>query len=256
MAERAPLRSVFVLVLLFLAVGIAVPFLRIGGDDGVRIAGDIVYVLLALAAAFAGITSFRCYGMSSPQGRTLFFLMLAVAFDALAGIVWAVYELGLGIVNPFPSVADAVWVLFYIAAAVSLCYALWQLRRFIRPGKYVAAGGLAVLLLSLIYAFFLARIDLSGSVLQSFFAVFYPLADALLLALVFLLFITLREGAFGTSWLAFLLAFFVYTVGDLLFSHFSLLDSYLSGGVTDIAYYLTHACFFYGFMVLKRRCHK
>lgn len=242
----------FIVVLGVLLIGIVNPFVRVGGESGVRAVGDISYVILGIAATLAGVMSIRWRGILSPQGKTLFLLTVAVAFDALAGLVWAFYELGFGVLEPFPSIADAVWLMFYMFAFASLGYALWNVRRFIKPKMYVLAALLLAALASLMYYFIFRLIaDPLYSPLAKAFNTFYPSADILVLTLSFLLFMTLRTGVFGRPWLLFVIGFVVYTAGDLIFANLTWLGEYHSGTLADIMYYLALVCFFYGFIKVR-----
>jgi len=211
--------------------------------------GDIVYVLFALVAAGFGIAAVRTYGMNTPEGKLLFLLTLVPITDALAGTLWAIYEVGLGIMNPYPSPADAVWFFFYVFGIAAFIYALHKVRKFITPRKVaftLVVWGVAV---AAIYSATLQPIfaDSEATLTLKFLSGMYPVGDLILAGLALLLFLSLKGSRLGTSWKTFTISFAVYAIADLFYTYQLYAGTYQTGSVTDVFWYAGQLIMAYGF---------
>jgi len=240
---------VFSLITLFM-LAFAFYILRPGGLGALTAFGNGVYVLFAVIAAIFGFAAVRLSGTKSSQGKLLLFLALAVAADAVAGLVWFWYEIVRG-VEPFPSFADAIWILYYVFAIIGFGYALLRVRKFLRTPLLIISFAVWGVITAFVLHSTLARIfaDESYSALEKLLSAMYPAGDLSLLLLIFLLFTTLRRGAFGTSLAAFLLAFTLTAVGDLIFSYQSWTGVYETGSMIDLFWLAGQLLIAYGFFL-------
>ncbi|MEK6822766.1 MAG: hypothetical protein AABY13_02970, partial [Nanoarchaeota archaeon] len=96
--SKAQLRDshvVLILVALFL-VALITFIMNQGNEQTLVVAGDIFYVFYAAIAGIAGIVTVKKYGHKTPLTKTLLLVTIMVCLDAIAGTIWAIYEVGLG----------------------------------------------------------------------------------------------------------------------------------------------------------------
>lgn len=238
----------FLVVLFIITLGLFI--FKPGGEKGLVAISDISYVVFAAVAAVAGIIAARVYGTKSPQGKLLLLLMLVPLTDAVAGTIWAWYEVGLGILSPFPSVADWFWLLFYVFGIIAFGYALSKLWKYIQAWHLVIAGVVTLLLTWGAYLFALNEIftnAASSSATEVFFGAMYPVGDIILIGLSVLMFLTLRKGVFGESWKTFAIALTIYGVADLVYGYQLFIGTYKSGGLIDLLWLVGNALIAYAF---------
>jgi len=102
-----PLVTAWAVVLVLHTVFIASGFV---GDQTAIIVNDLVWTA---AAVLATISSFRAAAVSRGRDRIAWLLFgLAGTAWAIGQIIWNVFELYLGVRAPFPSIADAAYLLF------------------------------------------------------------------------------------------------------------------------------------------------
>jgi two-component system, sensor histidine kinase and response regulator len=207
--------------------------LRIGGDQATVAVDDIgEAVAAAIAAVSCGIAARR----TASRARLAWgFFAASAASWALGEIVWSVYEVGLGVSVPFPSAADAGF-LVAVPLAVAGVFALTSApTRLTSRGEALLAGAIVALsLLFVAWALGLGKVyDMStASPPARLIGLAYPIGDiititVLLLALrrarrselgsLFLLLGGLASAALADSAFAYLTASGSYgTIGSLL----------------------------------------
>ncbi|MBI4144607.1 hypothetical protein HY493_00180 [Candidatus Woesearchaeota archaeon] len=238
----------FLVVLLMITLGLFIT--KPGGEKGIVAISDISYVVFAAIAAIAGIMAARVYRTKSPQGKLLLLLTMVPVFGAIAGSIWAWYEVGLGILSPFPSVADWFWLLFYVFGFVAFGYALSKLWKYIKTWHLLVAGITALILTWGAYLFALKDIFTNAadsSFAEVFFGAMYPVGDIILIGMAVLMFLTLRKGVFGESWRTFTVALTIYGVADLVYGYQLFVGTYKSGGLIDLLWPVGNALIAYAF---------
>jgi hypothetical protein len=236
------------LIILFLLTFL-VYAVKPGGANGIKAFGDIVYVLYAGIAAIIGFIAVRLYGTRSPQGKILRLLAIATALDAIAGVVWLYYEVWLGLDSPFPTPADYLWLLFYVIAISGLVYALWKVKDVLSTRTVLITLVGWGMLVYIVWTSILRTIfvDPTQSAWLKFLSAEYPLGDLILILLAALIFLTLRKGMFGATWLAFLLAYASFAVGDLNYGAQLIAGTFQTGSFIDLFWYACHLLLAYSF---------
>jgi diguanylate cyclase (GGDEF)-like protein len=208
-----------------------------------ELVSDLSFVPISIAAiAGAWAAARRCH--DRPRLRSAWRLIaLASASYLAADIVWMVYALA-G-TRPYPSAADAMFILFY---PLMLC----GLLRFPAPRRssgewarlaldlaVVAIGGAVIVF----YVVLGPTVVKSGSdVLQTAFSVAYPVGDMILL--VGLGSVLLRAGASNPAVLRLIAAGLVcFVAADLAFGYISLHATYQSGNPVDMLWMAAMALF-------------
>ena len=237
--KRGVAQNVVYLVLLALLLSIIVLYLRLDDAHLLMAFGDFVFVMCAGIAAVTGLLAVDAYGTHSTQGKFLSLLALASVCDAVGGFIWAFFELGLNVVNPYPSPADAFFVLFYVFAIISLIYALVTARGYMKTGKAVVVGAIWLVIVIAAVMFVITPIlaDPEETGVVKALSVIYPIGDLVLAGLALLLFLSFEGSEVALSWGTFVLAYLLYTVADLGSSFMLYQGTYITGVPIDIFWY-------------------
>jgi hypothetical protein len=151
-------------------------------------------------------------------------LGLALALWFAAECIWAYYEIVLGIETPFPSLADAFWLVGYVPFAYFL---VGIIRNFLGMSKSMlfpllamSSIGFALLgniLLSIYQAADLASQD---GIMTYIVGSAYPIADMFLIVPAIAAFIQLRKGKLTfTPWAFIVIATIVFIIADIGFAY-------------------------------------
>ena len=196
-----------------------------------------------------GILLSRKWGfLSSALGRAIFFLSAGVVAYGLASLVWGYYNLVLAVDTPYPSLADAIYILSYPFWAVGL----------INLGKGIGAGyklqtirGKVALiiapLIGIIFTYFVFILFAQGGgfsfedsgIIKIFFDVFYPLGDAILitaLGLIYGLSYQVFGGRFKSAINILFIGFLMTYVTDAIFSYTTTQETYYTSNWVDLLF--------------------
>jgi hypothetical protein len=153
--------------------------------------------------------------------------------------IWSYYNLVLNVESPFPSLSDAVYVLY----SPILTYGLINLLR-VTGARITKRFYLEFLALFAVISFFILTQsnppDLSSELpfITKFLNVYYLLADALLLSLG-LMIIRVTKGKIHNSFFFFLIAIFSMAIADFTFFYRSAEGIYYNGDIGDVFYALS-----------------
>lgn len=170
------------------------------------------------------------------------FLAIAIAFWFTAELLWTYYQLGLGIEVPFPSLADAFWLIGYAFLILHLYNILGLLKNGIRTRLIstnlivIISVILAIILgytLSLVYGF----TDLSSfsqfdnpEALGNTILVAYPVLDAIIIVPAIAILWSLRRGERQfVHWILIASFIVMVTIGDIGFGYSNALGEEIAG---------------------------
>jgi len=224
-------------IAVFLAVIIAISFavisLLLENDPTLRmIFGDLTSPLIEIIV----ITSLS-YAAYRSQGRmqiAWMLMALAVLSYTIGDVIWAVLELGFN-QNPFPSVADIFYLLFYPLFALGIYFIPRDQFSRLEELKIILEMGIVILTVGLIFWIFLIEPNLSNQedFFPSIISITYIVGDfVLLFALLRLLYSRFKEEYYGPLILLGL-GMIVTIVSDCIYSYQNLLGTYISGGLLD-----------------------
>jgi diguanylate cyclase len=205
-----------------------------GGDQTVQNVSD--YGLPALAAFAAACGTFAALSASGRQRRAWICLAIGSAGWAVGGALWIFYERVLQ-QAPFPSLADAGYLLFPIGAGMAIVlfpigYAGQSRTRFVLDG-FIVAGAL----FEISWVFVLRSVYEAGgtSAFALGLSLTYPIADIAILTIAVLVLAKARTGR--RTALALLTAGVVLmALSDSAFAYLTAHDAYFSGHVIDIGW--------------------
>ena len=156
------------------------------------------------------------------MGKAYTFLGVGLALFLIAEIIWSYYEIVLEIENPFPSIADALWLIGY----GPLLYFVFKMYRFFGASNsrthqlFVSVAG-AVLLLYLISGISqTADFTTQGRIVSFIISISYPTLDTILLIPAALIILNPMKGELTSiPWI--FLAILIMSVGDCAFAYSS-----------------------------------
>ncbi len=223
MSRRARLDGLFGAV----ALG-ALAWVLLGGgrQDAFGLVANVLHVLLLGVAVLSAGRSAALLGAASPSRAAWVLLTAGLASFGLAECLDAWYEVALRATRPFPSLADALFLLGYLL----LVPALLRFSRVYRESGYAvgsarqhAAIALAALGVFALLGFSSLRAIASGAgpLAERVLGVAYPLLDFAMLALTLVLLriaAAFRGGHVGRVWALLLVGLTFTCLADLVFA--------------------------------------
>ncbi|OGY61839.1 MAG: hypothetical protein A3F99_02220 [Candidatus Colwellbacteria bacterium RIFCSPLOWO2_12_FULL_43_11] len=205
--------------------------------------------ILPVFGGISGILLSRKWGfLSSALGKAIFFLSAGVLAYGLASLIWGYYNLILAVDTPYPSLADAIYILSYPFWAIGL----------INLGKGIGAGyklrtlqGKIALVLTPIvgavitYLIFILFAQGGGfsfedsGIIKIFFDIFYPLGDTILitaLGLIYGLSYKAFGGRFKSAINILFIGFLITYFADAIFSYTTTQGTYYNANIGDLLF--------------------
>jgi diguanylate cyclase (GGDEF)-like protein len=214
----------------YLAGGALIVAVYLGIPEGVP--RDIVYVAVGLSSVAAIVVGVR---RNRPARRAAWYWMAAGQLCWVAGDALYSWYQDVQLVSPFPSPADALYLVAYPLLAVGFVHLIRARRRGVDVGGLIDAG-IVTIGLGL-----LSWVVLAGPIMRAVevslparvIGVAYPAADILLLALLVRLVIS--AGARSAAFRLLITAAGLLLVADTAFAFISANSSY-QGGVVDLVW--------------------
>lgn len=180
-------------------------------------------------------------------------LIAGMILWAVAESIWAYYEVILGQEVPYPSLADAFWLIGYLVFSTAL---LTQYRIFqtspSRQQKITLA--IFVILFSLIVGLLVLWPIVQGfdpaKLLESLLNIAYPLFDLILLTLTLAIIFSLEQGRFALIWRVLGLGLVFMSIGDLIFSYASWNEIYYPDSQLNSLTLLIDTLYYLGYLTL------
>jgi len=168
----------------------------------------------------------------------------------LGEVGWAVYTLLLNVEIPYPSIADAFWLIGYVPLFIAL-YLYVRAFRFSTPKLMHATADVVVSVVSLfLFAFLVTQILVAAAEETTTLAVdiAYPALDLALFSLSILGLLIFAKGKIARAWLLINGAILMNVVADILFSYTTLQGTYYNGHFLELFFhwgYILFALAFY-----------
>lgn len=206
------------------------------------------YGLVPLFGGISGVLISRKWGsIKSAMGRAVLFLSLGLITWGVGECIWSYYILGLGVEIPYPSLADASFILswpFWSLGVVNLSKATGIRFSLKKTGSKILLVfiPISVAVISYYLLFVIARgstIDWNSQFLKLFFDLTYPIWDVILLTLVLLVYI-LSLGFLGGRYklpiTLLVLGFIMNYLADMGLSYTSTIGTFYNGGFVDLLF--------------------
>ena len=191
-------------------------------DDKKVILCDIIEPLAAAIAAGLSVLVIYRQKTDGLMGKAYTFLGVGLVLFLTAEIIWSYYEIALAVENPFPSIADALWLIGY----GPLLYFVFKMYRFFGASN----SRIHQLFISLVGAVFLVYLILGISQTADFttqtgitsflISISYPTLDTILLIPAALIILNPTKGELTSiPWI--FLAVLIMSIGDSIFAYSS-----------------------------------
>lgn len=204
-------------------------------------------------AAFATATLlFRAHRGQKGGGMSRVYELYSIGMLLwlVAECIWTLYALVFLIEIPFPSLADAFWLLGYVPLMGALLLQSWRFRDALSPWKRITITlGISLLALLILAATIPPMFEEYADMVALSVSVSYPILDALLLSAAIPLFLLFRKGSYWRPTLFVLLGIVLQLAADLAFAQSYLIGFYYSGSPADLV-------FDYSYLVLALRFYR
>lgn len=197
---------------------------------------NLAYALLYLSGGAVAFRWAKKLSLHNAVGRELFWIGAAITFFGAGLLVWSYYNLVLRIDTPFPSMADAFFVLYTPFLSYSVINLLHVFG--VKTSKKLYFEGLLVFALAAYFVFSIGNPpDLSEKLplLTKGLNIYYLLSDSLLITLSLIL-IRFTKGRIHKSFFYFLVAMTAMALGDFIFSYRTANGTYWNGDISDLIY--------------------
>jgi hypothetical protein len=170
----------------------------------------------------------------------------------LGGATWNYYNLFAGIESPYPSLADMFFILMPISFAISVG-SLLQIYKSSTKASSVAVATVVFLALVWLMFHFVGKPEISSelSFWENFFNFSYALSDSLYTGAGFALLI-IAGGKIYKGIFVWVLAMFIITIADIVFSARAATESLWNGDISDQLYTLSAIFFTYAVILLSK----
>ena len=207
--------------------------------------------ILPLIGGLIGINNSKHWGgWSSVMGRGLFGLGLGMVAWSGGMVIWNYYLFFTDIQVPYPSAADAIFILSWPLWTYGLVHvskitgSKFALRE--KLGRVILTTiPIVIIIFSYYLLFEVARsglIELGGGAVKLFFDLFYPIGDVVILTITVLIYNFSRRylgGIYKTPILLLLVGFVFNYISDFIFSFTTTNETYFNGHIVDILFTTT-----------------
>ena len=213
---------------------------------------DLAYVPVSIFATIVAWRIARNPGFDSGLRRAWFILGLAVAAQTLGDIAWFYLEVISG-QQPFPSIADFLYIAFYPLALFGL---LSLPSAPIRSAeRFRILLDLAIIMVTAWMAIWFFIISPTAAQYENgridqILAAAYPVGDLVILGGVAALIFRSTEGAVRSMLLLYLTGLLLNVAGDLAYAYASLQGTYVSGGWMDVSWIIAY--WFFGLAAVRQ----
>lgn len=182
----------------------------------------------SLLSTVAGFYAASIYGFDNPHGKSLLYISFGLLFWFIGEVTWDVYEFILNI-DPYPSVADFAYLMFYPMFFLGLLNEIrisnfnWKKLSLFNSTLLAIVVIFLVIIVSYFGIYLSYNVDVSF--IENSVAIFYGIGDLVLVILSLFVFKLASEymgGRLSYPWICFLIAIFLMLVADILFAKYNI----------------------------------
>jgi len=229
----------FLLVIIYLTIFVfdGILFMMPGKTGDINFIFNLAYSVIFILGAVIALGKKKKFPEDANYRRSLNFYAFGLAFYAIGLFVWTYYNLFLRTNVPYPSMADAAFLLYYPGVILGT---IFLVKSF--GGKFtvrlVVEGILTFLVFFTILYLFLNQTSQGTGVTfgAKFLNIVYPAADSLLTALAITILRTEKGIADHPNILFFVFSFIVLAAADTVFSFRSSAGIYWNGDISDLLF--------------------
>ncbi|MEM3623321.1 MAG: hypothetical protein QXR76_06095 [Candidatus Bathyarchaeia archaeon] len=238
---------------LALMVGLALIYAFQGYyPDFMSFFSNVLSPVIAGAAVVVSGVSLQKYWRKGEERFSIIWLLFTIGlfFWFVGESVWMGYTLVWNVEVPYPSVADAFWIVGYVPFFFALYFYVKIFGSALSKKMLAATLGLAIILaLATSFTLITPIVGSEKDMLTLAVDFAYPLLDVALLSVSFLGLLIFMNGKLGISWLLINLGIFMDACGDILFSYTTLQGTYYSGHFLELFYHFGYIFFLLAFYI-------
>jgi len=205
---------------------------------------------MAGSAVVSAVLALKRYweNLWSKLSRIWLCFTLGMLLWFLGETTWAIYVLILNVEIPYPSIADAFWLIGYLPLfiAIDLYIRLFRPALF-KKMYFISAAIVSALSIALFAILAPPIIAAEENILTLSISLAYPALDLILFAeaiLGLLIFtVTRLKGRMGGAWFLINAGIIMNVIGDMLFGYATSQDTYCSGHPLDLFFYWGYILF-------------
>jgi type IV secretory pathway VirB2 component (pilin) len=223
---------IFLIVFIFM-----VNFLIIFSEGNTKkVFEDLTNIVTTVPGIIIGIMILTMCGkktiFSNIKNRALLSLIIGLFIWLFANSLWAYYEFGLGIHEPFPSYADPIWLFgyFFFGYYFFVMHSLFKRQGEGNTIIYVSlTTGIALAYLYILTFGVAEIVSAEHHVLTTTLSILYPILDgALLIPSISLLWCSKNKNSASLLWVLISLSMILFIVGDTYYGYGTIM------GLTDL----------------------
>jgi hypothetical protein len=201
-----------------------------------KVFGDLTNIVTTVPGIIIGIMILTMCGkktiFSNIKNRALLSLIIGLFIWLFANSLWAYYEFGLGIHEPFPSYADPIWLFgyFFFGYYFFVMHSLFKRQGEGNTIIYVSlTTGIALGYLYVLTFGVAEIVSAEHHVLTTTLSILYPILDgALLIPSISLLWCSKNKNSASLLWVLISLSMILFIVGDTYYGYGTIM------GLTDL----------------------
>ena len=196
---------------------------------------NVLFVLVSGVCTFFALRVVLKFGCRGKFGSMHLGLFLAVFLWCLGETTWGIYEVGLHIPVPFPSLADIFYLAGYLPAIISILLVVKFFSRGLSEIKVLVSSLLGLMIIGLVFSFLLdPLLSNSTGVLTKVLDLAYPSLDSILLILAIMMLLIFEGAPPSTPWFWISVGIILTTIADISFSVGTLQGWYYSGHPVEL----------------------
>lgn len=216
---------------------------------------DGLQILPALFATISGFYTFDIFTSRSVNGKAWLLMASGMLLWFLGEVTWFIYEIILGIIEPFPSVADAFWLIGYPLIFAGIIY-LWISMDSVKDRKQLVFIFISISITAAFIGYILLwpiAIDSGITPTEKFLDMAYPIGDLIVILGALVVPFIFGKGILSKSWRIIACGFLSSCIADLLFSYLTWNELYhvaeaaFLSHTTDMLWIIGYLIIAYGF---------
>jgi hypothetical protein len=209
-------------------------------------------IIAGVTVLSAGLALKKYWGKPEDKfSRIWLFFTVGMIFWFLGELGWAIYTLALSVEIPYPSIADAAWIIGYIPLFAAF-HGYVRNFQFTISRRLYRIGAIVIDVVCFVsFAYFVTPVfaDMAGKeALAIVFDIAYPALDLCLLGYALLALLIFLRGRIAFAWALISSAVFMFALADMLFTYTTLQGTYFNGHPLELPFhfgYILYALAFY-----------
>ena len=197
--------------------------------------------VLSGAVAFTSVIALKRYwaGPGSKLAQPWICFAVGLGFWFFGELTWGIYSLVLNVDIPYPSLADAFWLIGYIPLLLALVLYLLLMRPAISMKVFVTAFAIVLVIGAVFSTLVLVpAVTEEAETLVKLIDIAYPLLDLIMLALSTMGLMIFAKSKLETTWLLLNAGFIMFVLGDSMFSYATANGLYYDGHPLELFFHL------------------